>query len=223
MALRVLGTDIPVEQIRERVGALAERVRVPHVVDAVFPRVGSSHPGLKRLGRGVWKVYDRAFPRYCRHCIHYDYQLGQDNLEGKTLESEGEAQNLVAQKLLMGDFVWDVDGEEVRIKLTDLGACSVREVYTFREGTCPRFARTPGGALDLPDAVSEAPSGVTGWRKPRKPSEAQDDEEAGRSVADPDVDAGDAEQEDSEPGGRGGAGDSGAGDQAADEGGSGSD
>jgi hypothetical protein len=108
--------------------------------------------------------------RHCRFCIHFDHALGQSHLQGKTIESEAEANNLAAQQLLMADYVWDVGGREVRIAPEDLGACDVHESYVFPNGTCGSFARTRGGELPNHDKPV-APEGLTGWRQAARDTE----------------------------------------------------
>lgn len=171
--------------VSEPVACWFEKHRFPHFLNRLFPRGGES-----KLGRWVWGRHDIIFPRRCSVCLHYDFEHGQQSIGGQLVESEDEAANLIAQQHLMHDYVWDVDGEEVRVDLAELGACKVHDSYVLPGGSCGQFERSAGGALDPEpggerDAAPEA-GGLAGWNPARDPGAGDQEADAGGDRADRD-------------------------------------
>lgn len=170
--------------VREALARLEERRKVPQRLNRFVPRDGTSNPDVTRVCEKVWSYHDRLFPRRCEFCCHFDFKLGQDSLNGRTVESEEEAANLTAQRHLFEDYVWDVDGGEVTVRPEDLGGCTVHEAYVAREMCgCEHFERTPGGALvPLEARKTTTPEELTGWKAP---ADVQDDVEVPAAVVYP--------------------------------------
>jgi hypothetical protein len=178
-------TDLKsVTAVREAVARVSERRGIPRRLNKVVPRDGTSHPGVTRVCKKIWSYHDKLFPRACEFCVHFDFKLGQDSLAGRSVESEEEAANLTAQRHLLRDYTWDVDGREVTMEPDDLGGCTVHEAYVARNSACEHFERTRGGALvPLEQRVETEPEQVTGWKRAVDPE--QDEVEAPEPVAYP--------------------------------------
>lgn len=161
-----------VEAARESLGRIAEKAKVPRYLNKVVPREGTSHAGVTHVCKRIWAQHDRLFPRTCRYCMHFDFKRGQDSLHGRLADGEADMLNVTAQRHLIDDFQWDVDGKPADLDTRLLGACDVHEAYVLRTGVCVHFERVAGGALVAPeDRVETTPEQVTGWRPAVDPTD----------------------------------------------------
>lgn len=187
MALPKIPRINSVAEAREALARFTERRRIPQRLNVVIPRKGTSHAKIARLCKRFWDYHDWLFPRQCRYCMHFDYVHGQESIHGKQAADEADIANVTAQRHLIEDYTWDVDGRDVQIAVEDLGGCDVHNSYVIRQGTCPHFERTAGGALVPPEQrVETEPEDIKGWKPPVDPtSKAQEDIEIPAAVAYP--------------------------------------